>query len=228
MTKTYRCAIIIPVGPGHESLYEAALESVHKSFQEEKGMFSEIVPLKIDDPEGKLGRSKARNLGIRKAAAMGIEWLFFLDADDLMAPHTFGYVTPYLHDFVAIWGSIWSIEEGEDTPKERAFQVPYLFSIEDVLSYDPFETLQMGHFVKTAVARETLFDENRNTGEDFDYYLRVWEKNRCIKIPLPLFYNRRGLRSRGPKSATGVEWRQSVEPLLNEYRRKYGVYLATE
>jgi hypothetical protein len=228
MTKTYRCAIIIPVGPGHESLYEAALESIHKAFQGDKGIFSGTAPLKIDDHEGKLGRSKARNLGIRKAAEMGIEWLFFLDADDLMAPHAFDYVTPYLQDFDAVWGSIWTIEEGEDTPKERALQVPYLFSIEDVLSYDPFETLQMGHFVKTLVAIETLFDETRDTGEDFDYYLRIWGKYRCIKIPLPLFYNRRGLHSRGPKSATGAEWRESVESLLNEYRRKYGVYLATE
>jgi glycosyltransferase involved in cell wall biosynthesis len=228
MTKTYTCAIIIPVGTGHEALYEEALASVHKSFQGYNGIFSEIVPLKIDDPEGKLGRSKARNLGIKRALDLGAEWLFFLDADDLMVPHAFGYVTPYVQDFDAIWGSIWSIEEGEAIPKERPFQEPFLYNIKEVLSYDPFETLQMGHFVKTAVARETLFDENRNTGEDFDYYLRVWEKHRCIKIPLPLFYNRRGLRSRGPKSATGVEWRQSVEPLLDEYRRKYGVYLATE
>ena len=86
MTKTFTCAIITPVGPGHESLYEAALESVHKSFQGDRGIFSEIVPLKIDDPEGQLGRSKARNIGIRKADELGVEWIFFLDADDLMAP----------------------------------------------------------------------------------------------------------------------------------------------
>jgi glycosyl transferase/beta-hydroxylase protein BlmF len=78
----------------------------------------------------------------------------------------------------------------------------------------------MGHFVKTSVAIETLFDETRNTGEDFDYYLRVWETHLCIKIPLPFFYNRRGLHSRGPKSATGREWRLAVTEIMNAYRYK--------
>jgi len=215
------CAVIIPVGPGHAALYDEALMSVNESFQRGRGLFSEIIPLRIDDHEGNLGRSKARNLGIRKADELGFEWIFFLDSDDLMAPHAFDYVTPYVLDFDAVWGSIWTIEEGEDTPTEREFQVPFLFSIKDVLSYDPFETLQMGHFVKTSVAVAIPFNETLNTGEDFDYYLRVWEKYRCIKIPLPLFYNRRGIHSTGPRSANGREWRNAVEPLVHEYQRKY-------
>jgi tetratricopeptide (TPR) repeat protein len=202
-SKSYHCAVVTPVGPGHEQLYRECLTSVETSFAGKKGIFSEIIPIRIDDPEGKLGRSKARNIGIRKAVEQNADWIFFLDANDIMAPSAFDYVSPYVEIYDAIWGSIWTIEQGEHKAYERPHQLPFLYSIEEVLSYDPFVTLQMGHFVRTPAALSILFDESLDTGEDFDYYLRLWEKYPCIKIPLPFFYNRRGLHSQGPRSATG-------------------------
>jgi tetratricopeptide (TPR) repeat protein len=216
VSRAYHCAIVTPVGPGHKRLYRECLTSVEASFAGKKGNFSGILPIRIDDPEGKMGRSKARNIGIRKAAEQHADWIFFLDADDIMAPSAFEYVSPYLEMYDAIWGSIWTIERGEYNAGERPHQLPFLYSIEEVLSYDPFVTLQMGHFVKTPAALSTLFDESLDTGEDFDYYLRLWEKYACIKIPLPLFFNRRGLHSRGPRSATGQEWKKGVEEIIKK------------
>jgi len=216
-SRLYKCAIVTPVGPGHVQLYRECLTSVETSFAEKKGNFSGIIPIRIDDHEGKLGRSKTRNIGIRKAAQQNVDWIFFLDADDVMAPGAFEYVSAYLGQYDAIWGSIWTIERGEQRANERPHQLPFLYSIEEVLSYDPFVTLQMGHFVKTSAALSTLFDESLDTGEDFDYYLRVWEKYTCIKIPLPFFYNRRGLHSQGPRSVTGAEWSQQVEKIIERY-----------
>ena len=215
--ETYKCAVITPVGPGHEGLYEECLESINKSYDKGKGRFSEIIYIRVDDTEGRLGRSRARNSGIKEAAEQGADWLFFLDADDLMAPSAFEYASNYLDKYDAVWGSIWSIEEGQQA-RERDGQLSFLWSIEDVLSFDPFVSLQMGHFVKTSVALSALFNESLDTGEDFDYYLRVWEKHKCIKMPLPFFYNRRGLHSQGPRAATGGQWRQVVECIIEEYR----------
>ncbi|MFZ5906540.1 MAG: FkbM family methyltransferase, partial [Nitrospirota bacterium] len=118
----------------------------------------------------------------------------------------------------AIWGSIWPIEHGETTPRERPGQLPFLSGIQDVLSSDPFVTLGIGHFVRTAAALSTLFNESLDAGEDFDYYLRVWERYRCIKIPLPLWYHRRGFHSQGPRSATGGEWRRQVDRIIRTNR----------
>ena len=216
---SYKCAVITPVGPGHEGLYEECLASINKSYDKDKGRFSEIILVRVDDTDGRLGRSRARNKGIKQAAEQGAEWLFFLDADDLMAPSAFEYASNYLDKYDAVWGSIWSIEEGQQA-RERDGQLSFLWSIEDVLSFDPFVSLQMGHFVKTSVALSALFNESLDTGEDFDYYLRVWEKHKCIKIPLPFFYNRRGLHSEGPRSATGGQWRQEVEGIISKYRGK--------
>jgi len=217
--KVFKCAVITPVGPGHELLYEECIASVKNSYEKEKGRFSEVIYIKVDDTDGRLGRSRARNKGIKDAAEQGAEWLFFLDADDLMAPSAFEYASNYLDKYDAVWGSIWSIEPGQQA-KERPGQLTFLWSIEDVLSFDPFVSLQMGHFVKTSVALSTLFNESLDTGEDFDYYLRLWDKYKCIKIPLPFFYNRRGIHSEGPRSATGVQWRQVVEGIIERYRQK--------
>jgi len=223
-----KCAVIMPVGPGHELLSEKALTSVHESFRMHRGIFSEIIPFIIDDREGKIGRSRARNTAVAKAAEQDIEWTFFIDADDVMALSAFEYVSPYLADYEAIWGAIWPIEAGEKTARERPHQKPFLYSIHDVLSDDPFVTLGIGHFVKTSIARDTPFNEDLDTGEDFDYYLRLWDKYKCIKIPLPFWYHRRGHHSTGPRSATGAEWNQSVEALIKKYRGKYGIPDSTE
>ena len=168
MKKTYTCAVITPVGPGHEVFVQEALASVETSFDANPGMFSEVIFLRVDDPEGNLGRSLARNIGIMKAAELGIDWLFFLDADDLMAPSAFDYVSPYIQEFDAVWGSIWTVEHGETLPRERPCQLPFLTNIEEILQIDPVITLQMGHFVKTSVAFANQFNETLNTGEDFD------------------------------------------------------------
>jgi len=79
----------------------------------------------------------------------------------------------------------------------------------------------MGHFIKTSIAALYPFDENKNTGEDYDYYLRVWEKEKCIKINnQPFFINRRGLHSLGERSATGQEWNIATKKLQQEYIQK--------
>lgn len=219
--RKYRCAIITPVGPGHEGLYEISHGSVMSAFEKCRGNFTEVIPIRIDDREGKLGRSKARNIGIKKAAEENIDWIFFLDADDLMAENAFEYVSPYLDHYDAIWGAIWSFCNNEDNVKTRSGQLPFLYDIHDVLSSDPFLTLQMGHFIKTTIAESEPFDETLDAGEDFDYYLRIWEQKQCIKIPLPFFYNRRGAHSEGERSATGFQWRIKVEEIILKYRERY-------
>jgi len=218
--KTYRCAVVTPVGPGHRELYQECRESVERSFEAHRGCFSEVVPLMVDDAHGRLGRSKARNLGLAMAVERGADWIFFLDADDIMAPRAFEFVTPYLENYDAIWGAIWSNEKERNEPLERPGQLPFLLDMDDLTACDPFTTLQMGHFVRLGVAQEIKFNEDLDTCEDFDYYMRVWERYRCLKIPLPFFHNIRGRHSEGPKSATSIEWRKAVIEMLNRHRRK--------
>lgn len=209
-----KCAVVIPVGPGHEYLAEDSIESVQEAFAKNRGPFSELSVVRIDDTRGLLGRSAARNQGVAEAQGQGAEWVFFLDADDLMDGGAFGVMMAYHTDHDAIWGLICELNPDEEGYTVREGQLPSIERMEQVLVNDPALTLQMGHFVRTSVAAATPFDAALNCGEDFDYYLRVWSQFRCRKIATPLFINRRGFHSTGPRSASGNQWREAVQAVI--------------
>ncbi|HYD68944.1 FkbM family methyltransferase [Azospirillum sp.] len=223
-----KCAIVIPVGPGHEGLSQQAIASVQAAAQTDPGPFTDFDCLLIDDTAGTKGRSAARNEGVRKAAERGADWLFLLDADDLMTPNAFQLIESHVNRADALWGLILegegsTADKGTVTGSIRTPQLPRIQGLPDLLLHDPFMTLQMGHFVRTDVALANPFDETMDVGEDFDYYLRIWESARCLKIPAPLFLNRRGLHSSGPRSATGADWRVAVERVLDKARQAHGL-----
>lgn len=216
-----KCDIVLPVGPGHEETHMEAVNSV-KIAAMNKGQFESISIRVVDDTKGELGRSKARNMGVQESDA---DWIFFLDADDLMHPYAFEAKSrhPYLD---ALWGNIWEIGHGVTAWR---YQIPQIKTYQELISFPPYYTLQMGHFVKREVALKHPFDEEMNCGEDFKYYLEVWKNHNCLKIDEPLFLNRKGHHSTGPRSATGRDWNQAVASLLEEarnpeqkYKEKFG------
>lgn len=218
-----KCAVITPIGPGHLKLYEECRKSIETAIENSHGPFDDISIIPVDDSAGSLGRSAARNRGVTIAASGKYEWIFFLDSDDLMLPDAFELAGKYIGNHDAVWGTIVEVKSGSQDVTLRNPQVFMMQDFNDLLMFDPYHTIQMGHFIRTEAAEKTRFNESMNTGEDFDYYLRIWEHYRCIKIPEPLFINRRGLNSTGPKSATGMEWSRAVEKIIDQYRKKHGI-----
>ena len=209
-----KCAVIVPVGPGHEYLAEDCIESAEEAFAKDRGPFSEMTIVRVDDTQGLLGRSAARNKGVADAGAQRAEWIFFLDADDLMERGAFGVMRGYHSDHDAVWGLICELNQDEESFTVREGQLSSIERFEQVLVNDPTLTLQMGHFVRTSIAAATPFNVALNCGEDFDYYLRLWAQFRCRKVATPLFINRRGLHSTGPRSATGRQWQDAVHSII--------------
>jgi len=215
-----KCIVVTPVGPGHEETVKQAQDSVERAMAHSKGPFTEIQHQILEDIDGMLGRSKARNLIVKNYDA---DWYFFLDADDLMSQGAFEAMYDYL-DYAAVWGPIVEISNGQIAP--RMGQVLSISSIEELKSHDPYATIQMGHFVRGDVAKATPFNEDMDCGEDFDYYLRVWDGHKCIKGSHILFINIRGNHSTGPRSATGKQWREAVEKLVGKHEIKFPSYIA--
>ena len=210
-----KCAVVIPIGPGHEVLALDAHDSVEQAFRVAAGPFTSVVVITIDDTQGSLGRSAARNQGVAQAQQQGADWIFFLDADDVLAPRTFAAAGPYIRQYDAVWGAIAELASDEESGVLRSGQVTELVNFSQLLANDPWITLQIGHFVKIGIATLVPFNPDLDAGEDFDYYLRVWSRFNCIKISEPLFYNRRGMRSTGVRAATDSQWRVAVQHLIS-------------
>ena len=211
-----KCAVITPVGPGHKELAKEALGSVTQASIASQGPFSVVSHILVDDTKGELGRSEARNWAVKQAHRVGFEWVFFLDADDLMLPSAFESVKDYM-ELDAIWGTIFDVSPGEDRALPRD-QVS-VHSLKDLLDNDPYQTLQMGHFVRSEIALDNPFDITMDAGEDFDCYVRLWKNHKCDKIDDVLFVNRRGLHSEGPRSAHGGIWRRNVQRIIANNKR---------
>lgn len=211
-----KCCVVIPVGPGHQELARRAIDSVEKAIAQGIGPFSEVVLHIQDDTQGQ-GRSRARNLAVQAVAEAAVDWIFFLDADDLMAPNAFNEVAGLTDELDGIWGSIYTAEPGPRNITRRESEISPINSFEQVLLNHPYNTLQFGHFVRTAVAANEPFDVEMDCGEDVDYYLRMWSRYRCSKVAQPLFYNVRGQHSTGPRAATGQDWSNAVPKVFSAF-----------
>jgi FkbM family methyltransferase len=215
-----KCAVVTPIGPGHQDAYALCRQSVEQAFAQHPGPFNGLELIGLDDSAGLHGRSARRNDGITLARQKGCEWLFFLDADDLMAGQAFEIFERHHQELDAVWGLICQNQFGQDGMELRTGQLREIDDIRDILTHDPTATLQMGHFVRTELADAIRFDSTMNTGEDFKYYLQLWRMGRCRKVPDILFVNRRGYHSQGPRSANGHEWRVAVQEVLQDFARK--------
>jgi FkbM family methyltransferase len=209
-----KCAAVTPVGPGHAQRARECRASIEAAWREHPGPFSGLEFHFIDDGRGELGRSRARNAGVAAARQAGADWIFFLDADDLMTPRAFSIFGEYADRFDAVWG-LMAIKPPDSADYHVRFpQALTLRSVDELLLLDPFMTLLMGHFVRTGVAVELPFDETLDAGEDFDYYIRAWEKYRCTKVAQVLSVNRSDQHSSGPRAATADQWRVSASARL--------------
>lgn len=210
-----RVAVLTPIGPGHKDLVRDAMASVEAAWDLDRGPFEELEHHGTYDHDGGRGRSAIRNELVRDAAAGGFDWLFFLDADDLLLPQAFRSLQEAMTrhpDADAIWGQI--VEQvGKSAPLVRPGQ-EYPKDLAELVGADPFRSLQVGYFVKAEVQARHLWREDMDAGEDFAMYLDLWRSERCVKVPLPFFVNRRGLHSHGPRGSTGGQWRRSVLSML--------------
>lgn len=194
-----------------------------RAWRTARGAFTALEFIAVDDGEGRLGRSRARNEGVNRAQVAGAEWIFFLDADDVMLPEAFGSVSALVDRYDAIWGLISTRPLAASTHHLRLPQILTMDRIEQLAIFDPFLTLQMGHFVRTTAALATPFDERLDAGEDFDYYLRLWRDFRCTKTGIALFAARQGRRSGGVRGSSAQTWGETVRGRLTEERARLGL-----
>jgi FkbM family methyltransferase len=209
-----KCAVIILVEPGNEHYAIDAEESVDRARSAGGGPFDDIISIKIKDTQGELGRSNARNQGVRLAKRADADWIFFLDACDALCPDAFLNVTHALGRYDAIWGAMHELADNDENGILRPGQLLEILTIDQLLANDPLNTLQIGHFVKTGVALAVPFNPALDAGGDFDYYLRIWSQYKCVKISKPFFYERRNPYASDSNGEGERKRRMAVERII--------------
>lgn len=142
----------------------------------------------VDRQPSNLGVAAARNRGLERATG---EYILFLDADDLIAPH-------YMADAVAALDADPSLTlvygRGVRFGKETSWDLP-AFSMETMLASN---CLYISCFFRKEAA--VPFDESFKLGyEDWDFWLTLLEKEpspKVLQLPTECFYYRTRAHSR--------------------------------
>jgi len=212
MGAVVRLTVITPIGPGHEQHAPECAASVLTAWGFSRGPFTRLTHELIIDTAGDMGRSAARNGAIQGSDA---DWLFLLDADDLMRPDAFHWVGEAVErdDVVAIFGAVSTDAQG--TIAENVYPCGW----GDVLEHGARGTLSMGCYVRGADAKEEPFNEAIDKGEDFEWYLRLLEYRAFVKLPRPLVTIRTKVPSAiGPRGYRSLDWRKACDRFVDEYR----------
>lgn len=149
--------VITPVGPGHDIIVDRTIDSVLKA---RTGPFSIVRHEIVYDHEGKLGRSRARNIGMDVCPEA--DWYFFVDADDRMRSDAL-----LLNDFdsAATFGAV-SLDG-------KVISDVWPCTWRDIALRGAVGTLSMGFFCKGELARSLRFNEDMDAGEDYEFYMRL-------------------------------------------------------
>lgn len=208
-----KCAVVIPIGPDQQSDFDVSCPSVERAWAHGQGPFSgfEIVP--VWDTTGAMTPAERRNTGIDIARSRNCEWIFFLDARDLLNASAFVDLAHYHAGLDAVWGNICENTIGTNDIALRANQLPTANNIETILRCAPDSTLRMGHFVRTECADAVRFDTGMDGGEDYKYYLDLWSQYRCAKVAHVFSIERRPAAGASP-SAEDVRRDKIIETLV--------------
>lgn len=225
-----KLTVITPVGPGHANVANEARASVTEAARF-SDYFTQVDHLLIDDSRGELGRSCARNQGILQTDA---EWIFLLDADDLMLRDALCWFEPPKDDScVAIFGSIYiqvladkafegSYKQGDNYVMNALIaQHPLTRGWEDLINSDVIGTISMGAFFRRDALLDNLFLESLNAGEDFEFYLNLFSKFNFRKQSSPLVLARTKVPSAvGPRGYEQLDWKKACLPFVEFWRHR--------
>lgn len=175
--------IITGLGPGHESLIEQCRASVATASQR-PGRFTGIEHVVIDDTKGVLGCAGAKNKAMEPP---GVDWFFFLDADDVIEPDALEMNN---FDDVATFGAI------KLQSKFASWKNVHPCTWRDVAIHGAGGTLIMGCFCRADIASAMRFDADDDLTDDFEFFLRLPS---FTKVPSPLITKRVGTSAAGPR-----------------------------
>lgn len=217
-------SVIIPVGPGHARI---ALDALDGLIAQTFGSWEAIVVndsgepwgyipgapyAKIIQTPGRKGAGYARNRGLEAARA---PLVFFLDADDLIAPDCLEkMLRAYAEGRAGYIYSDWNAAKADGTIKHDTAQ-----------EYDQSAWLRRGqHAITVLMATEHArqlggFDEGMIGWEDWDFFVKAAVTGICgQRVPFPLLTYRQFSGARREESL------RNASDLLRHLRERFAEY----
>jgi glycosyltransferase involved in cell wall biosynthesis len=212
-----KLVVVTPVGPGHETIFERAAQSVQTAVEHSSPIFTDVEHFVVWDTKGEFGRSAARNRAI--LSSQDADWFFFLDADDIMRPCALEYC---MLNSAATFGAVY--QRGA-TIRENVWPCDW----RSIVDYGARGTLSMGFFCRADVARRLRFNEDLDAGEDFEFYMRL---PHFVKVRSPLVEIGRDTPSAvGPRGYISLDWIGVCNTVIEDAIRcdpdKFGIPLAS-
>jgi len=211
-------SVIMPLCKEHLRIVESAIESIIGQTTRQweliivgdKIQEQDVSHLKKKYPFIKFfftnkGAGAARNVGIKKAKS---PYVFFLDADDYVAPSTLERLVNFhkINPGRYVYTDWFSVENGKEPIKhetehydQNAWFSPSPYGKDYLYGIHAVSVLML-----TSQAKEILFDETLTGWEDWDFFVKCAIKGYCgMRYPEPLLYYRLNTGVRRKETMSG-------------------------
>jgi len=197
-----KVTVVIPVGPGHETLVKRASASV-------ANQTIEALEITVYDHEGH-GPGWARNYGLEQVTT---DYVLFLDADDWLEPDALEKMLTLALQYPNryVYSDWWRDNDIVETPITGFAWCGR--------TWHPISAL-----VPTNWARQVEgFAEDLDGGEDTDFYLKLNSTYRCgMRLPEPLVH----YSPDGQRAKQFHENKDYFQSVMDKFTEKYGGKMA--
>lgn len=218
-----KIGVVIPVGPGHKEISCIAGATASTLM-----MAGDTRLRLVDDLEGKKGRSAARNQGIREMADWGAEWIFLLDADDMILSGAMTEMVFRKRLFDAIYtpAHVRHLRQGRVAPEIRTASPEPTW--EWILEKGPIHSVMMGNFYRTSALLDHPFREDLDHGEDWEHHLSFMAGHSWTVAQRPMVLADTISPSAGGPRGGSKDWAKEAEPFFRFWRKRGRVPLTKE
>ncbi|MBW1994713.1 MAG: sulfotransferase domain-containing protein, partial [Deltaproteobacteria bacterium] len=218
--KDLKCSIIILWEAGEEDGVLWSRQFINEAFAFDPGTFSEITLIHTEPYAGS-NRAQKQNKYVQQAAGNETDWILFLEAGDILHPKAFKWITPYIDEYDALWGLLYTYRANPDgtlAAEKENQQIAGTTNHKDILLMEPPSAFHLNHFVKASVCMDHPFDERIQTAGDYEYFLRIWHCRRCVKINRPICFKRKENLHVEQHCSRKKLWTAEAEKILKDFK----------
>jgi tetratricopeptide (TPR) repeat protein len=182
----HKCAIIAVTPESLNKYTDENMQLLKQTLSTKQSHFAEFIPLRVMVPNHIPNMARGYNFGCHQANEFGCEWTLFLPPRSRIVPNLFDVITPYLNNYDAIWGEIYTYNQDVSDAIRLADQMPATADQQTFFAADPARALGHMFLIRSKVGLKIDWKESFGSASDYEGFARLWKNHRCIKLDQPL------------------------------------------